>query len=97
MARLTGEYLERGAIMLQSFTWLFQYSIPHLRSQFTPELRALRWAVLWVMWRVIMRSRYADLAQTGENPLPILREKAQTVLNVCAPNVQKVRAMTNEL
>jgi hypothetical protein len=37
------------------------------------------------------------MAGLSENPLPILREKAQTVLNVCAPNVEKERAMTNEL
>jgi hypothetical protein len=39
---------------------------------------------------------YISRCQTSENPLPILREKAQTVLNVCAPNVEKERAMTNE-
>jgi hypothetical protein len=42
-------------------------------------------------------STYITGCQTSENPLPISREMAQTTLNVCAPNVEKERAMTNEL
>ena len=42
-------------------------------------------------------SDYITRSQTSGNPLPILPEKAQTVINVCAPNVKKERAMTNEL